>query len=259
MPIAQDGRPSVSGAGNFEVLEAAVSGIGLEPAFQPIVSLEDDSVVGFESLMRWPILGDPDPETVFAHAAATGGLGRLDQLCIEAALENALLRALPQGTVLALNCEPLGDYLDPVDNPLLSRAHEALKVVFELTERSLLKHPRALLRKVARLRAGGFGIALDDVGAHPDSLALLDVICPDIVKLDIHLVQSHPSDDQARILAAVLAHTERTGSVLLAEGIESDEHTSRRWLWVPPSVRASSSGAQKRCRGRHRWPGRYRR
>lgn len=224
MPIAQDGRPSVSGAGNSEVLDAAVSGVGLEPAFQPIVSLEDGSVVGFESLMRWPVLGDPDPEAVFSHAAATDGLARLDQLCIEAALENALLRGLPQGTLLALNCEPLGANLDPSDNPLLARAHDALRVTFELTERSLLKHPSALLRKVARLRAGGFGIALDDVGAHPDSLALLDVICPDIVKLDIHLVQSHPSDDQARILAAVLAHTERTGSVLLAEGIESDEH-----------------------------------
>ncbi|MGK2870416.1 MAG: hypothetical protein ACSLFA_27975 [Mycobacterium sp.] len=74
MPIAQDGRPSVSGAGNSEVLDAAVSGVGLEPAFQPIVSLEDGSVVGFESLMRWPVLGDPDPEAVFSHAAATDGL-----------------------------------------------------------------------------------------------------------------------------------------------------------------------------------------
>jgi hypothetical protein len=96
--------------------------------------------------------------------------------------------------------------------------------MFELTERSLLKHPHALLRKVANLRADGFGIALDDVGAHPDSLALLDIICPDVVKLHLNLVQSQPSDEQARVLAAVLAHKERTGAVLLAEGIESDEH-----------------------------------
>jgi EAL domain/Sensory domain in DIguanylate Cyclases and Two-component system len=97
-------------------------------------------------------------------------------------------------------------------------------VMFELTERSLLKHPHALLSKVASLRADGFGIALDDVGVHPDSLALLDVVCPDVVKLDLHLVQSQPTDGQARILAAVLAHRERTGAVLLAEGIESDDH-----------------------------------
>jgi hypothetical protein len=123
-----------------------------------------------------------------------------------------------------LNCEPLSAYVDRASNSILARAHEDLQVIFELTERSLLKHPHALLRKVASLRGDGFGIALDDVGAHPDSLALLDVICPDVVKLHLHLVQSQPNDDQARILAAVLAHRERTGSVLLAEGIESDEH-----------------------------------
>lgn len=206
------------------ILDAAVSGAGLTTAFQPITVLADGAVVGFEALTRWPELGDPDPETVFAHAAATCRLGALDRMCITAALDVALRRELPQGTLLTLNCEPVGDHLDRAGNRLLARAHEHLRLMFELTERSLLKHPRALLRKVAALRADGFGIALDDVGAHRDSLALLDVICPDIVKLDVHLVQSHPSDDQARILAAVLAHTERTGAVLLAEGIESDEH-----------------------------------
>jgi EAL domain-containing protein (putative c-di-GMP-specific phosphodiesterase class I) len=209
---------------DLATLDAAVAGVGLDPAFQPIRALVDGSVVGFEALTRWPALGDPDPESVFARAAATGRLGALDQMCIEAAIDHALRRELPQGTMLALNCEPLGSYLNLTENPLLARAHDELRVMFELTERSLLKHPRALLRKVASLRADGFGIALDDVGAHPDSLALLDVICPDIVKLDVHLVQSHPTDAQAHILAAVLAHTERTGAVLLAEGIETDEH-----------------------------------
>ena len=210
-------------ADSLEILDAAASGLGVVPAFQPITALADGSVVGFEALTRWPTLGYPDPETVFAHAAATGRLGGLDQACIEAAIDTAL-RRLPRGALLALNCEPLGAYLDCAENPLLARAHDEFRVTFELTERSLLKSPRALLRKVAALRADGFGIALDDVGAHPDSVALLDVICPDIVKLDMQMVQSHPSDAQARILAAVLAHTERTGAALLAEGIESDEH-----------------------------------
>jgi hypothetical protein len=65
---------------------------------------------------------------------------------------------------------------------------------------------------------------LDDVGAHPDSLALLDVVCPDIIKLDLTVVQSDPSHDQARTLSAVLAHHERNGAVILAEGIENEEH-----------------------------------
>jgi EAL domain-containing protein (putative c-di-GMP-specific phosphodiesterase class I) len=207
-----------------DVLDEAAAGVGLDPAFQPIVSLADGKVVGFEALSRWPLLDSPNPAAVFSHAAATGLLDRLDQSCIETAIQHALRRNLPPGALFMLNCKPLSAYVDRSRSHTLTRAHDELQVVFELTERSLLKHPAALLRKVADLRADGFGIALDDVGAHPDSLALLDVICPDVVKLDLHLVQSQPTDDQARILAAVMAHQERTGSVLLAEGIESDEH-----------------------------------
>lgn len=218
LPVAASDLPGL------DVLDVAVSGEGLDPAFQPIVLLTDGAVVGFEALTRWPALSDPDPEAVFSHAAETGRIDRLDQMCIDAAIENALRRGLSRGSLLMLNCEPLSAYVDRASNQLLARAHDEFQVMFELTERSLLKHPRALLTKVASLRADGFGLALDDVGAHPDSLALLDVICPDVVKLDLHLVQSHPTDDQARILAAVLAHRERTGAVLLAEGIESEEH-----------------------------------
>jgi hypothetical protein len=111
----------------------------------------------------------------------------------------------------------------PAQNAVLKRGHTELQLMFELTERSLLAHPRALLAKVAALRSDGFGIALDDVGAHPDSLALLDVIAPDVVKLDMGLVQSQPDDAQARTLSAVLAHHERSGAVILAEGIETDD------------------------------------
>ena len=208
----------------LDVLNVAVSGEGLDPTFQPIVLLSDSAVVGFEALTRWPALNDPDPEAVFSHASATGWIDRLDQMCIEAAIDNALRRGLSKGSLLLVNCEPLSAYIGRSGSELLARARDELQVMFELTERSLLKHPHALLRKVANLRADGFEIALDDVGAHPDSLALLDVICPDVVKLDLSLVQSQPNDDQARILAAVLAHRERTGAVLLAEGVESEEH-----------------------------------
>ena len=218
MPVGASDPPELDG------LDIAISGTGLVPTFQPIVLLADSAVVGFEALTNWPSLNDSDPEAVFSHAAATGRIDRLDQMCIEAAIESALRRKLFPGTLLMLNCEPLSAYVDSSNNKLLARAQVELQVMFELTERSLLKHPRALLRKVANLRADGFGIALDDVGAHPDSLALLDVIFPEVVKLDLSLVQSQPSDSQARILAAVLAHRERTGAVLLAEGIESEEH-----------------------------------
>ena len=216
--------PAQAGDRDAGVLDLAASGVGLESAFQPVVALADRSVVGFEALARWPGLGNPHPQAVFAHARATGRLDHLDTASIGSAIDTALALGLVRGTLLMVNCEPTSAYVDRSRDPALARAHDEIQLMFELTERNLLSHPHALLSKVAALREDGFAIALDDVGAHPDSLALLDVICPDIVKLDMQMVQSHPSDDQTRTLSAVLAHHERTGSILLAEGIESEEH-----------------------------------
>ncbi|GJF12897.1 hypothetical protein NGTWS0302_09840 [Mycolicibacterium cyprinidarum] len=204
-------------------LDSAARGVGLTPTLQPIVALPAGGIVGFEALARWPSLDNPSPTDVFAYAAATGQLDALDQLCMDAAIRTALSLRLPHGTMLAINCEPESVYLLHHD-AALARARDELALMFELTERNLLTHPQALLRKVAALRREGFLIALDDVGVHPDSLALLDVLAPDVIKLDLQLVQSRPSRDQARTLAAVMAHQERTGAMILAEGIENAEH-----------------------------------
>jgi hypothetical protein len=131
---------------------------------------------------------------------------------------------LGRDALLSINCEPTSAIVRRSDDEVLARGHEELQLMFELTERSLLDNPHILLQKVADLRSDGFAVALDDVGAHPDSLALLDIISPDVVKLDLGLIQGRPDYDQARTLSAVLAHHERTGAVILAEGIETDEH-----------------------------------
>ncbi len=192
--------------------------------YQPIVSLPDGVTVGYEALARWPQLGNPTPENVLAQASATGDLDRLDLACIHAAIDGATSGGMKSGGLLLVNSEPASAYVSRFNDAILSRGFGELQVMFELTERSMLEHPQALLRKVNAMRSDGFAIALDDVGAHPDSLALLDIVCPDIIKLDVEMVQSQPSIEQTRTLSGVLAHHERTGCVILAEGIETHEH-----------------------------------
>lgn len=94
----------------------------------------------------------------------------------------------------------------------------------EVTERSLTDRPAELLAAVDRLRGLGVGIALDDVGADPRSLALMPFLAPDVIKLDLRLVQENPSGQIAEIVHAVGAQAERTGALVLAEGIETEAH-----------------------------------
>jgi hypothetical protein len=99
-----------------------------------------------------------------------------------------------------------------------------LQVIVEVTERALTREPAGLLRQVTRLREHGFGIAVDDVGADSRSLALMPFIRPDVIKLDLRLVQQRPSVEIAQILGAVSAQAESTGAAVLAEGVETEEH-----------------------------------
>jgi EAL domain-containing protein (putative c-di-GMP-specific phosphodiesterase class I) len=221
--------------------DTAVTGGGLTPVFQPIVSLPDGATVGFEALARWPELGDPSADAVFAHAVALGHEQQLEQACIDAALHAALSSGVGPATMIFINCEPTTPYLGRAHNQLLARGAQNLQLVFELTERRLLIAPPALLRKIAALREDGFAVALDDVGANLDSLALLDVIAPDVIKLDLALVQSRPRYQQARTWAAVLAHHERAGAIVLAEGIETAEHLHRALSLGATLARASCS------------------
>jgi hypothetical protein len=107
---------------------------------------------------------------------------------------------------------------------LFVAATHQCRFVAEVTERSLADDPAELLAAVNRTRDVSIGVALDDVGARPASLALMPLVAPDVIKLDLSLIQAQPSPDIARIVSAVRTEAERTGAVIVAEGVESTRH-----------------------------------
>ena len=189
----------------------------IRAAYQPIVNLEHGDVVGAEALARWPGLG-VSPDAAFEHARRVGRVGELDTKCQRAAVEGLRGSDLPEGFKVFVNVEP------GMSVAALSERSTGPKLVAEITERALMHNPAELLRSVRQMRDRGCGIALDDVGAVPDSLSLLPFLAPDVIKLDISLVQRWPDAGQARILTAVAAYAERSGATVLAEGIETDAH-----------------------------------
>ncbi len=123
-------------------------------------------------------------------------------------------------------------------------ATSTVPVVVELTERALTDDPADVLGTVALIRRLGWGVALDDVGVNSDSLALLPLIAPDVIKLDATLVQRPPDEHTAGVFSAVAAEAERTGCLIVAEGIETPEHLraahamgahlGQGWMFDPP-------------------------
>jgi hypothetical protein len=120
-----------------------------------------------------------------------------------------------------------------------------LNIVLELTERYLTQDPAGVLEAVRIARGNGLGIAIDDVGAEAASLAIMPLVRPDVIKLDLSLIQNQPTLLVARTVNAVLAEVERTGATVLAEGIETEGHMAaalavgamlgQGWRYGPPA------------------------
>jgi EAL domain-containing protein (putative c-di-GMP-specific phosphodiesterase class I) len=200
---------------------------GVVSAYQPILDLASRRVAGYEALARFDDPAMSDVSRVFQDARAGGYLAELDWTCRLAAFDGALSAGLDTRHALFVNVEPTS--LRQGEAPegfaeLVRRAEQELRVVVEFTERSLLEGPADVLWLVDWARAHGWGVALDDVGADPDALALLPLIAPDVIKLDLRLIEQTQNREQARTITGVMAHAEHTGAVILAEGIETEAH-----------------------------------
>jgi EAL domain-containing protein (putative c-di-GMP-specific phosphodiesterase class I) len=214
-------------------LDQAMAPGALVSAFQPLVELASRATVGFEALARWPGVTGALPDTVFPAARAAGRSSELDWMARLAGLRGGLDAGLGTEQTLFINVEAasFGAPQPKEARELIAEALGGLRVVLELTERSLLSRPADLLALVAWARRRGWGVALDDVGVNPDSLALLPFVAPDVIKLDLSLVQQTPSQHQARTMAAIMAHAERTGAVILAEGVETEAHLEQAFAF----------------------------
>lgn len=194
--------------------------------FQPIVDLGTGAVVGYEALSRGPQGSLHGPDALFAAARVAGRLRELDELCRRVALRTALEVGVTSPLTLFVNVEPEVLETAALDElvEVAAAADGDLQVVLEITERALAARPADLMATAQRVRSAGLRIALDDVGAHDLSLAFLPLLRPDVVKLDLTLVQQRPSPDIAAIMNAVNAYAEQTGALVLAEGIENETH-----------------------------------
>ncbi|QIG43215.1 EAL domain-containing protein [Nocardioides anomalus] len=215
-----------SHAGEAEALRAVLDGARVRSVFQPIVALESGLVVGHEALARGPEGPFARPDELFGAARRTGQLAALDEACRRSALRSAVALGLTAPTTVFVNVEPevLADA--PLEELVAEaeRAPGGVRVVLEVTERSLAARPAELLAALRRVRGLGWGVALDDVGVEATSLAFMALLRPDVVKLDLSLVQNPPHGGTAEIMHAVNAYAERYGASVLAEGIETEEH-----------------------------------
>ena len=207
-------------------VRALIDAGAVDVAFQPIWDLSGTRVLGYEALARPRSSELSGPGEAFEIADSIGRGHELDAVCRRATLRVA--GELPAGALLFLNVSPQSLEHDALAGDSLVLAvrgagYEPERVVLEITERTDARK-ELLIPEAARLRALGFKLALDDVGAGNAGLEMLSALPVDFIKIDRAVVSSAVEDRGARaVMLAIMAFARESGSFVIAEGIESEE------------------------------------
>ena len=214
----------------------------LSTRFQPIVDLRTGLIGAYEALSRGPQGTRLEPPRALLGAAAEAGrLSELVRACWRLAIEAAVRQRAPGGALptLFFNVLPegIGDALlfDEVQAGLERARIEPSGLVLEVTESGPVRDYPALLHTLARYRAAGIRVAVDNMGARHAGERLVAEVEPDFVKVARPLVEEvdgHPGRRGA--VEALLLLAEKVGAEVVAEGIEREEELEVvRGLGVP--------------------------
>ncbi len=195
---------------------------GTYVAFQPIIDGFERRAFGFEALVRSKHPELSNPGALFGAATKLGRLHDLGRTIRRHVGERA--REFPSSALVFVNVHP-ADLADPaLYDPREPLSRMAPRVVLEITERTSLDDVDDLRGRIQRLRALGFRIAVDDLGAGYAGLASIGQLEPDVVKLDMALIRGIDGDARkARLVGALISACRRDLSIeVVAEGIETE-------------------------------------
>jgi EAL domain-containing protein (putative c-di-GMP-specific phosphodiesterase class I) len=217
-----------------------LKGLGLELTtgclanrFQPIVSRSTMKIYGHELLVHYA-----DQETQFnagdllRHAGNDAERLAIERLCWMACIRG--LKNLPTGMLGFVNVNPqlffngLTNWTI-VEHALQESSVSKARVVTEILESATPYDPSSLREFVADCRRQGFSIALDDWGRQSHSLAMLDLVRPDFLKLEMETVRGCHEDHYRRTMVnGIIELCRKLKTRIILEGIESRQD----WDWA---------------------------
>lgn len=198
--------------------------------YQPVVTLADERIVGFEALCRWPQRDNTFamPETFIGQAETTGFIVQLGEWVLRAA--TAQMRGWQQeyGRRLRLAVNLSGrqflhfNLVKQIEDALRLSGFDATDLDFEITETVAMHNAEESIGVMRQLKSLGIGLALDDFGTGYSSLSYLKRFPIDVLKIDKSFVRDIPEDaNDLAIVSAIIAMAHALGLRVLAEGVET--------------------------------------
>lgn len=218
-------------------LAAALENGALEVHYQPQVTANDSTIVGYEALVRWPDQkrGLVSPLEFIPVAEECGLIEKLGDFVIATACRQ--LADWRSTEVVAADCRMAINIsvMQLHSGMLVPRVRECLEeaglspadIELELTESVVMDDAAVAMEQLASLAELGVKIAIDDFGTGYSSLSYLQRLPLDTLKIDrtfISGIGEHPNSDV--IVRSILALATSLGIDVVAEGVETEQQAT---------------------------------
>jgi EAL domain-containing protein (putative c-di-GMP-specific phosphodiesterase class I) len=207
-------QPTAASAEFDRILDAGL----FRTSFQPIFDLDSMSIVAYGTVVQGPV-GSPleRAEALRSAAVASDRLLAFDDASRRTAMRTAEQGGLSLPRSLFFHAEPATIHALGLDDAALSRP-----MILEIRGHNLTGADLVpLLQSIVSIRDQGWAIALTEVCVDAHALALLPVIAPDVIDVDLRVIGGLPDQHIASIVSAISAYAEATGCLVLASGVET--------------------------------------
>lgn len=203
----------------------------LTHAYQPIVSMQTGTALGFEALLRnFLEVGFESINAVFDFAYLNNTLFTLDIALRKKAVKKLTSSGLlHKGTMLFYNLDnrilTSKDYEFGKTIEFLEEFNiEPSSICFEVSEKHYIECSDYLIDLLSNYKKQGFGIAIDDFGVKFSGLEYIYHLEPDFVKVDRFFISDINKNHKKRLFVEhVVSLCSKLGIRAIAEGIETEQ------------------------------------
>lgn len=197
----------------------------IETYFQPIVNLNDASILGYEALTRGPkgsLLFMPG--ALISEAKAHNRMSELDLLMRKMALINAEKRKMRKQ--LFINVDPLAVYEEDTGESVVRHSSDygisPKRITVEFSEHSAVCSLDKFVNVIDNYKNAGFSIAFDDTDSPFTSIDKITRVKPDYIKIGGILISGIDTDvEKRKKLTSIITITRMTDAKIIAVGVET--------------------------------------
>ncbi len=200
--------------------------------YQPQYRLEDNRLIGCETLIRWqhPLQGMIAPQRFIPLAERNGAIREIDTWMLKTACRQGRMWLDRQLPLQRISVNMTGSHIqrdnfaNSIKAVLADENFPRQHLEIEVTESFVMQRPDAGIRQLQKLYDDGISIAIDDFGTGYSSLNYLKKLPVSKIKLDRSFIQDITEDkDSLAIVKAIIDLSKSLGKTIIAEGVETSE------------------------------------